>query len=383
MLTVHFGAGNIGRGFIGEILHQNQMGIAFVDVNEKVIDALNERNSYTIEEASEENRSIHIDQVYGINNAKHPEKVIEAIGRADLITTAIGPNILPLIAPLIAQGLHNRKASGNLSPIDVIACENMIGGSSFLKKAVIEQLEETDLEYVEETVGFPDAAVDRIVPQQTHEDVLKVTVEPYKEWVVSAKDLKNKDLTIQGVKVVDDLAPYIERKLFTVNTGHATTAYQGAYAGHQTIDAALQDEHVLNAVQNVLEETGALLVDKWQFDPSEHAAYIQKILERFQNPRLSDDITRVGRTPIRKLGYDERFIRPIREAKESGLQTEALVSTVAKLLCYNDPNDQESVELQKRLSKESVSDVVKDITQLQDEQLTERIAEAYHKVKKH
>ena len=55
MLDIHFGGGNIGRGFIGEVLHNNGFDIIFVDVNEKIIDELNARGSYEIEIAEEGN----------------------------------------------------------------------------------------------------------------------------------------------------------------------------------------------------------------------------------------------------------------------------------------------------------------------------------------
>lgn len=383
MLTVHFGAGNIGRGFIGEILNQNNSEIAFVDVNEQVIDALNKEKKYTIEEASDEGALIKVDNVYGINNAKNPAKVVDTIAQADLVTTAIGPNILPLIAPLIAQGIQKREELKNNTPIDVIACENMIGGSTFLKQEVMSHIEnEHTANYLEKYVGFPDAAVDRIVPQQTHADPLKVTVEPYKEWVVSLQGMKNTELNLKQVHYVEDLAPFIERKLFTVNTGHATVAYNGAFAGYQTIDESLRDEKVLNEVKNVLHETGALLIDKWGFNQKEHTPYIEKILSRFQNPRLSDDVTRVGRTPIRKLGYDERFIRPIREAVERGLEVDALIATVAKALRYDNPNDSESVELQKMLAEKSISSVIQEVTQLSNDEIQEKIIKKYEKISK-
>lgn len=303
MQAIHFGGGNIGRGFIGEVLNKNGMEVTFVDVNEAIIDALNTNKRYTIELAEEGNPEVEVDRVKGINSSEHPDAVVEAFEKAVLITTAIGPKILPYIAPLIAKGIKKRNDQKIEQPLDIIACENMIGGSDFLKLEVLKHLDEADKVYTEKYIGFPNAAVDRIVSLQSHDDVLRVTVEPYKEWVIDQSQLKNKDLHLEGVHYAEALEPFIERKLFTVNTGHATTAYKGRYAGHHTVDEAMQDEAVVEQVKAVLNETGALMVKKWGFDPVEHQQYIDKILSRFANSYIVDELTRVGRTPIRKLGY--------------------------------------------------------------------------------
>lgn len=189
--------------------------------------------------------------------------------------------------------------------------------------------------------------------------------------------MKNTDLRLEGVHYAPNLEPFIERKLFTVNTGHATTAYVGKFEGYKTIDEALNDDKVKEQVENVLAETGALIVEKWQFNAEDHKAYITKILSRFVNPYISDDITRVARTPMRKLGYDERFIRPIREANERGLETTYLVKTVAKALLYRDSNDEESQQLEKLLQNKSVEEVIREVTQLKDETVIDRIAKEY------
>ena len=143
MKAVHFGAGNIGRGFIGEILNHNGYAITFVDVNDTIIEALKTRGGYTIELADESRKQIQIENVTGLNNAKEAEKVVEAIVETDLLTTAIGPNILPRIAQLIAEGIKARAARNIQQPIDIIACENMIGGSTFLKEEVTKHCTDT------------------------------------------------------------------------------------------------------------------------------------------------------------------------------------------------------------------------------------------------
>ncbi|MGO1678608.1 MAG: mannitol-1-phosphate 5-dehydrogenase, partial [Ruoffia tabacinasalis] len=209
MKAVHFGAGNIGRGFIGEILSKNGFHIDFVDINETIIDALKERKEYDIGYAAKDDETIHIDNVNGLNNGKEPEAVVEAIKSANIVTTAIGPNVLPYIAELIAQGIQARQEADVKEAIDVIACENMIGGSDFLREKVEGFLTEDNLSYVEQYVGFPNAAVDRIVPNQQHEDPLFVSVEPFSEWVIDSTKAKAKDIRLEGVLYVDDLEPFI------------------------------------------------------------------------------------------------------------------------------------------------------------------------------
>lgn len=374
MKAVHFGAGNIGRGFIGEILHKNGFDITFVDINETLIDALNARDSYEIEYADEAHQRLTISGFSGLNNGKEPEAVAQAVAEADIVTTAIGPNILPYIAELIANGIKLRRENDDTRPMDIFACENMIGGTDFLNEKVSAYFDEADRIYVDQYIGFPNAAVDRIVPMQSHEDPLFVSVEPFSEWVIDQTNVKGTQIQLEGVLYVEDLLPYIERKLFSVNTGHATTAYTGKHFGYETIDQALKDDNVLQQLQAVLAETGALLVEKWGFDQEAHAAYANKIVGRFQNSHISDAITRVARTPIRKLGYDERFIRPIREAKERGLAYDALLETVAYIFEYSDADDEQSQELQKMLADQPLDQVIQTVTGLEDADLVAEIA---------
>ncbi len=374
--ALHFGAGNIGRGFIGEILFNNGFAVTFVDVNDTLIKALNDRHCYSIEIAQEGKPHIDVRDVSGINNRENPQAVIKAVAETDIITTAIGPNILPFIAELIAKGIQERKAKASTQSIDILACENMIGGSQFLKEEVCKYLDKDDLEYLDTYIGFPNAAVDRIVPAQSHEDPLFVVVEPFNEWVVETKRMKNPDLRLANVHYEDNLEPFIERKLFSVNSGHATSAYIGAYYGAKTILEALQTQAVRSQIQAVLGEIRQLLVSKWGFDDAELRDYHDVIISRFENPYIVDDIERVARTPIRKLGYDERFIRPIRELKERQLPYANLLKTVAFVFTYKDSHDEQSLKLQSDLSQKPLIEVVEEVTGLKDTQLIAELVDS-------
>lgn len=166
---------------------------------------------------------------------------------------------------------------------------------------------------------------------------------------------------------MDDLAPYIERKLFTVNTGHATSAYFGYLAGVTRISDALADDAIAAQVARVLAETRSLLVAKYGFDVEDLEAYAAKILKRFANPYLPDTVVRVGRSPMRKLSRHDRFVGPAAELAERGLSAEALLDTMAAALRFDPDDDPEAAELQYLLKDLSAADFVTKVTGLESE----------------
>lgn len=179
-----------------------------------------------------------------------------------------------------------------------------------------------------------------------------VLVEPFYEWVVDASQIKGDRPSIAGVTYVEDLLPYIERKLLTVNTGHSAVAYLGYARGLETIHAALEDAAVRDTAAKALEETGLLLVREYGFDPEEMRAYREKVLARFENPEIPDKVTRVARAPIRKLGHEERFVSPALRLMDVGHKPVHLAAVIRTVLRYDDPNDEEARELREKISAE-------------------------------
>ena len=382
MLAVHFGAGNIGRGFIGNLLFHSGYETVFVDVNAEIVHLLNEKNEYKVVLAEPGQQEDVIKNVRAINSAENPDQVIEAIAKADLVTTAIGPNILPLIAGLVAEGLRNRAEQSD-RPLNIIACENMIGGSTLLKEKVYEKLTKAEIAQFDALFGFPDSAVDRIVPNQTNEDKLMVKVEPFYEWVVEETKLVGEKPDIPGITYVQDLVPYIERKLFTVNTGHALAAYFGYYYGEEFINKAMENPQIYELVEGALSESGEFLVKKYGFNAEDHAKYIQKILHRFSNSHIVDEVTRVGRSPIRKLGPNDRLVSPARQYSEViGQEPVNLLKGVAAAFLYDFQGDEEAVKIQSTIEGIGIDKAIETFTHISSEStLFQTIIEQYKLLK--
>ncbi|CAI7600785.1 unnamed protein product [Penicillium pancosmium] len=363
--AVHFGGGNIGRGFVAEFLHTAGYEVVFVDVMESIITSLQNTKSYQVTEVSGDGENTKtITNYRAINSKTHEQDVVQEISTADVVTCAVGPNILKFIAPVIAKGINARTAS---VPLAVIACENMIGGTDALHGFIKDNTDNSRLETLGERASFANSAIDRIVPAQAPDAGLNVRIEKFYEWVVEKLPFgKFGHPDIPAIHWVDHLEPYIERKLFTVNTSHATAAYYGKFAGKKTIAEAMKDEYIRNTVRDVLQETASLIVDKHEIAAQEQQDYVETIISRISNPYLEDSVERVGRAPIRKLGRKERFIGPAAQLAERNAKYDSLLGSVEMALRFqNVEGDEESVELAKILKENSPGDATVQLTSLE------------------
>ena len=376
--AVQFGAGNIGRGFIGALLSQAGYHVTYADVVEAIINKINEDKMYTVHVMDVECEDQPIENISGVISIK-PE-AIDVIAEADIVTTAVGLVILPRIAPTIAAAIEKRMANGVKEYMNIIACENAIRATSQLKAAVYGVLSEKAKVYADEFVGFPDCAVDRIVPPVKSENFIDVVVERYFEWDVEKRGFKGEIPVIPGMTLVEDLMAYLDRKLFTLNTAHCITAYLGKLNGKATIDEAIADPAIFEIVYAAMKESGAGLVKKYGFDAEKHAAYIDKIIGRFKNPYLQDDVTRVGREPLRKLSPTDRLISPLSTAAGYGLPVDHLIMGVGAALRYDNPEDKQSVELQAKIAELGVRAAAAEVTGLTDEALLDAIVAEYNKL---
>lgn len=381
MKSLHFGAGNIGRGFIGLILSRNGFEVTFADVADELIREIKAKGEYTVIMADEKGEKLHVEGVKGINSKTEPEKLKEAIMESDIITTAVGPNIVPIIAKNMVSGVKARLAADEIKPFSIIACENAVGATKILKKALYEELTDVEKVKADRYIGFPSSAVDRIVPLQSNENMLDVQVEPFFEWVVEKGEIKGDLLSIEGVHYVDDLAPYIERKLFTVNTGHGATAYFGMAKGYKTVLEAISDPEIEKNVRGVLSETSFYITKTYGFDENEHQAYVDKIISRFKNPDISDELVRVGRSPLRKMSRKDRFVSPALGVLELGKKPVYLAKALASLAAISNPDDPESVTLQEYIDQFGLKEALLKYSELPlDSELTDLVLKAYNEL---
>ncbi|WP_173923587.1 mannitol-1-phosphate 5-dehydrogenase [Agromyces sp. Marseille-P2726] len=359
MKAVHFGAGNIGRGFVGLLLHEAGYEVVFADVDAELIDALAASGRYTVHEVGEGARDRVVDGYRAIDSSTDAAALLDELKTADVVTTAVGPTILRFIAPHLVMALRERLADA--PPLAIMACENAINATDRLRDEMASLSSPEEWPTLASRAVFANTAVDRIVPGQA-EAGLDVTVETFFEWAIEEAPFGSRVPQIPGAHFVADLAPYIERKLFTVNTGHAATAYFGFVAGHERIADALADPTVAEAVERALGETSALIVAKHDFTESEQRQYRATILERFHNPELPDTVERVGRQPLRKLGRHERFVGPAAELAARGLAVDGLLGAIGAALRFDVPSDPESVELQELLRSRDAPTFVDDVT---------------------
>ena len=320
--AVMYGAGNIGRGFIGMLFSQSGYEVTFVDVAEAVVGALNREHAYPIRIVSNcGSRDIEVQNVSAVNG-NDTEAAAEAIACCDIMATAVGVNILKFIVPNLAAGIRKR-IQRNGGPLNIIICENLMDANKVLERMLKEQLTEKEILWFNENVGLVEASIGRMVPVQTEEmkdgNPLRVCVEGYGFLPVDMAGFKGEIPQIQNMIPFEPFDFYIKRKLYLHNMSHAVCAYLGLYAGRKYIYESIDDAEVQLMVTEAMSESALALSKKYEVSVEKLLQHAQDLRMRFTNQALQDTCARVGGDPGRKLSPADRLIGASRLCMEEGV----------------------------------------------------------------
>ncbi len=308
--AVIFGAGNIGRSFIGNIFSSNGLSVTFIDANAELVKKLNYKNEYRIIIKKNKNtdEEIYVKNIEAIHSSE-TEKIIKCLASSDICATSVGQAALPKVIPLIAEGIKIRNRH-SLHPLDIIIAENIRNGAEFFR----ELFRENGLSGDE--AGLIETSIGKMVPIMTEADLEKdslvLNAEEYNTLILDRKGFKNKVLEYPEIKAVENIAAWVDRKLFIHNLGHAASAYLGfkKYPEKELISEVLEDDQIELKVRRVMTESSAALLCEYpdDFNKEALADHIDDLLLRFQNKALGDTVFRVGRDLSRKLGKDDRIL---------------------------------------------------------------------------
>ncbi|MDR1947865.1 MAG: mannitol-1-phosphate 5-dehydrogenase [Spirochaetaceae bacterium] len=338
MKAVMYGAGNIGRGFIGVIFANSGYEVAFIDVVEETVAALQRERRYPVRILSEDSREDFWVEGVTALDGRNTEGASDCIAEADIMATAVGVRALPLIAPVIAAGLKKRFARTE-APLNIIICENLIDANHLLAGLIRDRLSQAEGAVFAERVGLVEASIGRMVPLQTPEmrdgNPLRVTVESYGFLPVDRTAFIGEPPPLAGLVPCANFDFYIQRKLFIHNMGHAICAYLGMLAGDRYIADAIERPDVFLIAQNAMLESALALSGKYNMPPADLLAHIRDLLCRFANRALGDTCARVGADTERKLGLRDRLLGAIGCCTGQGI-VPAFISAgiAAALFCH-------------------------------------------------
>lgn len=351
MKAVMYGAGNIGRGFIAQRFYLSGYHTTFIDVNADVVNAINEAGKYPIYVTrGTEYVPEWVENVDAVNG-RDEEAVIDTIANADILATALGVNILPFVAPLIAKAVLRRKAQSGRG-INILICENMIGSNEYLHGLVEPHIPAEEKEFFEQNVGFVCVSVGRTVPPTPEEFKaqypLAVCAEPYSELPVDAAGFRPVGCEMPPIKELVPFSPFaffIERKLLIHNMGHALMAYMAYQKGYNYIFEAATDGEIKYILTRALLESARALAKRHGAPMDDTMQFVEDLMVRFENKLLVDSLDRVGRDPKRKLSATDRLVGAFNMVREQGGIPAHIAVGVAAGYLFDMESDAAAVEI--------------------------------------
>jgi mannitol-1-phosphate 5-dehydrogenase len=348
------GAGASGRGHVGQLADESGYHLSFLDIDRSLCALLRKSGAYEVHLVSATPRTVKISG-FTIHHPDETDAVYREFASASLLFTAVCPENLKAAAnELRPHFVRWLRESGGTPEKNLFSCENMNHGTSEFRRALEEGFPPDLLPALERSVGFPDTMIARVVTRP--HDPLLLQGEEYSEWTADRSAVRGAAMpAVKTLELVDGQDRYLQRKLYIHNTGHATFGYLGFLKGYRYVHEAGLDKDIMGICERAIEESGWAVEREHGFSAEVIRAYRSALTEKCVLPQLPDDLSRVVRDPVRKLGPEERFFGPISLMIRHGRQPEYLLYPVAAALLSDIPGDAASAALRAAMTQGGVA----------------------------
>ncbi|MEA4888965.1 MAG: hypothetical protein VB070_05840 [Clostridiaceae bacterium] len=365
MKCIVLGAGKIARGFIGHLLYLSGIPFTFVEVSDALCDLINERGCYTVHILGCPEKDCVVSGAKALNFSRQ-EEITQAIADADVVFTAVGGKNLPGIVGILKNGIERKALQGG--NLNIITCENWKKPADLLRSALEESVRSDAQVFLAKCVGITEAVIMRSAIESDADalknDPLCVNVQNFWDLPVDKSRIVGELPPIQGLKLMDAFAGFLERKFYTYNAANGTVSYLGALLGFTRIADAAHDERIINILNGVYHETASALSKKHNFPLDEQLAFTETSRRKLQDYTIVDFIERNARDPIRKLGPDDRLIGSARLVLEEGFVPEHLCIAAAAAIFYEHAGDPSAEMLRQMRETQGIAAVIEKICEL-------------------
>jgi len=226
---VVFGAGKIGRSFIGQVFSSGGYQVVFADIYRELVNDLNKHKAYNVIVKDDQEKIIPVSNVKAIHLSDE-DALLNELDNVSIAAVSVGQKGLPGVVKILARSLERRMHSQPGSPLDLIIAENMRDSDVYIREELRKLLPE-DFP-LGESIGLIETSIGKMVPiisnEQLSSDPLAVYAEAYNTLILSKKNFQNPIPDIPQLAPKDNIKAWVDRKLFIHNFGHATLAYLSA-----------------------------------------------------------------------------------------------------------------------------------------------------------
>ncbi len=382
-----WGAGRIGRGFVGDIFASAGYHLVFVDQAKSLVEKLNQRESYTVVKAiNEKNISFSKIENFKAFHTSQKQEIQKIINKIDTIAIATFPKNFGSVARTLQPLIINRKQTNPDNPINILICTNLVHAGPLFQQHLLTGLEKTEFEYFSEKVGIVETLIIRIAPPAPQEEIKKdplvVWTNGYSEFPVAKSDFKGTPPEIPNFRFVQDMRAEEKRKIYTYNMCHAILGYYGFQLGYDLLVECLDDHFIRREVEGALDEASKALQREYAFSENKMTNWIHGVIEQTDNSTIGDSVIRMAADPIRKLKRDDRLVGPALLSLQNGINPSHIINAIGAAFHYNNENDPASVKISNQIKTDGLKKTIHHICELGkggiENILVEKIEESYN-----